>query len=67
MASVTMQKKLAQNLHNRDQVEIKIGKEYISGYVLGDPAPSKDGKILWFHIQTDSHGFLDMVNHKDLK
>lgn len=62
-----MQKKFAERLSNRDQVEVKVDKEWVLGYVLGEPAISKDGKTLWFHIQTDSHGFLDMVHHRDLR
>jgi hypothetical protein len=62
-----MQKKFAERLNNRDQIEVKVDKEWVLGYVLGEPAISKDGKTLWFHIQTDSHGFLDMVHHRDLR
>lgn len=62
-----MQKKFAERLSNRDQIEVKVDKEWVLGYVLGEPAISKDGKTLWFHIQTDSHGFLDMVHHRDLR
>ena len=61
-----MQKRYASKLHNRDEVEVKVDGEWVRGYVLGDYAPSKDGKTLWFHIQTDA-GFLDMVHHRDLK
>jgi len=62
-----MQKKFAEKLSNRDQVEVKVDKEWVLGYVLGEPAISKDGKTLYFHIQTDNHGFLDMVHHRDLR
>jgi hypothetical protein len=62
-----MQKRYAERLHNRDQVEVRVDGKWTLGYVLGDPAISKDKKTLWFHIQTDSHGFLDMVHHRDIR
>lgn len=61
-----MQKKYAEKLHNRDEIEVKVNKNWVKGYVLGDSAKSSDGKTLYFHIQTDE-GFLDMVSHKDLR
>jgi hypothetical protein len=61
-----MQIRYAKKLHNRDEVEVKIDKDWVLGYIVGDPVLSKDGKKYYFDVQT-VNGFVSGVNHKELK
>jgi hypothetical protein len=61
-----MQIRYAKKLHNRDEVEVKLDKDWVSGYIVGDPVSSKDGKTYWFDVQT-VNGFVSGVHHKELK
>jgi len=61
-----MQIRYAKKLHNRDEVEVKIDKDWVRGYIVGDPVLSKDGKKYYFDVQT-VNGFVSGVNHKELK
>ena len=61
-----MQIRYAKKLHNRDEVEVKIDKDWVLGYIVGDPVLSKDGKKYYFDVQT-VNGFVSGVHHQDLK
>lgn len=61
-----MQIRYAKKLNNRDEVEVKIDKDWVLGYIVGDPVLSKDGKTYYFDVQT-VNGFVSGVHHRDLK
>lgn len=61
-----MKLQYARKLHNRDEVEVKVDKDWVNGYVVGDSTQSQDGKTYWFNIQTPN-GFMSGVCHKDLR
>ncbi len=61
-----MQFKYAKRLHNRDQVHLKLDKDWVEGYVVGDYELSANGKDIYLNIQT-KFGYHSKVHHKDLK
>ena len=61
-----MDKRFARRLHNRDQVEVRVGREWIPGYVLGDPSTASMDGAVYVDVQTEI-GLLYSVRHTDLR
>jgi hypothetical protein len=61
-----MERRYAERLQNRDEVEVRVGSnEWIRGYVVGDALIRKDG--VFVDVQTKEEGFVADVRHTDLR
>ena len=61
-----MQKRYAKELHNRDQVEVRVAPgTWVIGYIEGNVAEIS-GEI-FANVQTAEYGRLPMVRHTDLR
>lgn len=60
-----MEKRYARRLHNRDQVEVRVGPgEWSYGYVLGDAWETSEG--VFVNVQTQA-GYMQNIRHTDLR
>ena len=60
-----MRKAAANKLHDRDEVKVRIGTDWIPGYVCGDPKITDEGTFV--SVLTGSEGYLHRVHHTDIR
>lgn len=72
-----MRKRDALKLHNRDEVEVRVGGEWSPGYVLGDPAvqegtitrtgePPQPYSYVTVPVCSQKHGYIH-AHHTDVR